>query len=485
MSQHVFRYRTTSVIPTTETIADPDSLIARFNAIRAELDVPEEFPADVQAEADEAVARAVLPDRDETDLPFLTIDPPGSMDLDQAVHIERDGQGYRVRYAIADVPAFLPPGGAVDVEARKRVSTIYAPDKRCPLHPPTLSENAASLLEGRVRPAFVWDMRLRADGEGVEAQVYRARVKSVNRLDYEGVQHDIDSGTTDERLVLLKEVGVKRIELERRRGGASLPMPEQETRRDDQGRFVLGFRPPLLAEDWNAQISLMTGMAAAEMMIRGGVGILRTMPPPDEESVARFRRQARVLGIEWADGEPYGEFLRRLERANPKHLALVHEATALFRGASYTPFDGNPPAQPLHGAVAAPYAHVTAPLRRLVDRFGLVVCEALSGGEKVPDWARESLPRLPELMQAGERRANAVDRACTDAVEAAIMVSHIGETFAAAVVDHNGKNRAVVVQLTDPAIVTQAKGQAELGSQVQVRVTGADVSRGTLDLQVV
>ena len=53
-------------------------------------------------------------------MPFLTIDPPGSMDLDQALHIERDGDGYRVRYAIADVPAFVQPGGAVDAETRRR-----------------------------------------------------------------------------------------------------------------------------------------------------------------------------------------------------------------------------------------------------------------------------------------------------------------------------------------------------------------------------
>ncbi len=484
MPQHVIRYRT-PFVATTQAIAEPDALVARFDVIRAELGVPGEFPPAVQVEAGAAATGLVLPDRDETAVPFITIDPPGSMDLDQALHIERDGDGYRVRYAIADVPAFVAPGGAIDMEARRRVATIYAPDKRSPLHPPTLSENAASLLAGQVRPAFLWDMKLRADGEGADAVVYRARVKSVNRLDYEGVQKDIDNGTTDERMLLLKEVGLRRIELERRRGGASLPMPEQEVTQDDKGQFILGFRPPLETEDWNAQISLMTGMAAAKMMITGGVGILRTMPPPDKGSVARFRRQAKALGIEWPDGEVYGEFLRRLDRTNPRHLALVHEATTLFRGASYTPFAGQPPAQPLHGAVAAPYAHVTAPLRRLVDRFGLVVCEALSTGQEVPGWVRAALPTLPDLMQAGDRKANAVDRACTDAVEAAVLAPHVGETFAAAVVDHNDKSGSVMVQLTQPAIVAQAKGTAELGSQIRVRVASADVSTGLLDLQVV
>ena len=87
-----------------------------------------------------------LPERDETDVEFITIDPPGSMDLDQAMHIERAGEGWRVRYAIADVPAFIRIGGSVDQEVQLRGQTIYCPDLRVPLHPPELSEAAASLL---------------------------------------------------------------------------------------------------------------------------------------------------------------------------------------------------------------------------------------------------------------------------------------------------------------------------------------------------
>ena len=91
-----------------------------FDAVRADLMVPGDFPPEVLAEAQTAIGDVALPERDETTVPFLTIDPPGSMDLDQALHIERVGQGYRVRYAIADVPAFVKPGGAIDAEARRR-----------------------------------------------------------------------------------------------------------------------------------------------------------------------------------------------------------------------------------------------------------------------------------------------------------------------------------------------------------------------------
>jgi exoribonuclease R len=480
------------VLPGTQVPISAE-LKARFDAIRAELDVPTEFPPEVLAEAEEAAKAPRLPERDETSIPFLTIDPEGSMDLDQALHIERDGEGYRVRYAIADVPAFVQAGGAVDAETRKRGQTIYAPDGRTPLHPPVLSEGAASLLAGEVRPAFVWDMRLSADGEGYDKQVYRARVKSTDRLDYVGVQKAIDQADAggpgaDERLMLLKEVGLKRIEFERRRGGASLPMPEQEVNQDDQGQYRLGFRPPLEVEDWNAQISLMTGMAAAEMMIEAKVGILRTMPAPDPNAVGRFRAASRALGVEWQKGTPYGEFLRTLDRTNPKHLALIHEATSLFRGAGYTPMDGEVPAEREHAAVAYPYAHVTAPLRRLVDRFGLAICAALSAKEEVPAWAREALPSLPEIMASSDKVASGVERACADAVEAAALSSRVGEEFRAMVVDQRDRDKdggKVLIQIDDPAVLANATGRAELGTWVTVKLVEATVSTGVVRFEVV
>jgi len=458
-------------------------LTQAFDAVRAELDVPDDFPPAVLEEAQSVVGAAVLPHRDETSVPFLTIDPPGSKDLDQAMFIERVGRGYRVRYAIADVPAFVKPGGAIDDEARQRGQTLYAPDRRTPLHPDQLGEDAASLLPGQVRPAFVWDMQLDSDGEGTSVDVYRAMIRSTSRLDYGQVQAAVDNGTGDECLTLLKEVGERRIILERARGGATLPLPEQVVSVDQDGRYVLSLRPPLAAEDWNAQISLLIGMAAAEMMLHAEVGILRTMPAPDSGAILRFRRQARALGIIWPPEMLYGELLRTLDRSDPRHLALIHAATSLFRGAGYTFFDGGVPELTLHAAVAAPYAHVTAPIRRLVDRFALVVCESICRDEPVPDWVRQALPTLPKIMSASERTASAMERGCTDAVEAAALQHRLGETFGASVVDVTKSGG--LVQLTDPVILAHADGVTVAGAEVMVELVEADVATRTVRFRVV
>ena len=89
---------------------------------------------------------------DLTDLEFVTIDPAGAMDLDQAMHLEADGDGYVVHYAIADVMAFVEPGDPVDVEAHGRGESLYGADSKIPLHPKVLSEGAASLLPDEDRP---------------------------------------------------------------------------------------------------------------------------------------------------------------------------------------------------------------------------------------------------------------------------------------------------------------------------------------------
>ena len=141
---------------------------------------------------------------------------------------------------------------------------------------------------------------------------------------------------------------------------------------------------PLGTEGWNVQISLMTGMAAAKIMLDGGIGILRTMPQPDEQSIVWFRRRANALDHPWPDGKGYGDYLRTLDADDPKQLAILHAAASLFRGAGYTAFDGKHPSNTVQAAVAAGYARATAPLRRLVDRVTLVVCEALSNGAEVP-----------------------------------------------------------------------------------------------------
>jgi exoribonuclease R len=446
-----------------------------FAAIRAEFEVVEEFPPEVLAEAERAARGEALPDLDATDLPLVTLDPVGSRDLDQAVHLAARDGGYRVSYAIADVGAFVRVGGALDAEARRRGQTLYSPDRRTPLHPPTLSEGAASLLPGQLRPAALWTVDLAADGSVERFEVRRARVRSRAQLDYPSVQAQVEDGSLPEPLALLPEIGRLLQARAAERGAIELGTPEQEVVATGTGGWTLALRGDLPVEGWNAEISLLTGRCAARLMLDAGVGVLRTLPPARPEDVERLRRLAPALGVDWPREAAPGSVVAGLDPTRPGHAAFLQEAAGLLRGAAYTAFDGAAPEQPLHSGVAAPYAHVTAPLRRLVDRFGTEVCLALCAGREPQAELRAVLPELPALMVASDRRTRAVERAVVDAVETWVLRGRVGETFSAVVVDADDGRGTVV--LDELAIRGRCEGGAlTAGTRLDVRLHEVDVA---------
>lgn len=463
----------------------PEPVREGIQNLQDRLDLPTAFPDAVEAEA-EALAAATpsFPDHaDRTDIEFVTIDPATSMDLDQALHIERDGDGYRVHYAIADVGAWIEPGSALDLEAHLRGETLYAPSARIPLHPKPLSEAAASLLaDGVPRPAMVWTHTVAADGEVTATTLERAMVLNRAKLNYEGVQADLDAGTASESLQLLREVGQLREKIEIERGGISLNLPEQTIAVGDDGSWTLEFRELLPVENWNAQISLMTGIAAAKLMIAGKVGVLRTLPPAEDFAIAKLRRAARTLGVEWHQGQSYPEFVRSLDPKKPRELAVLVKCTLLFRGAGYLSFDGKLPDENIeHSALATPYAHTTAPLRRLVDRFVLEICHSLANGLPIPEWATAALPKLPDEMGESGRRARAYERGVVDLAEALVLSDRVGEVFDAVLIDVYPKTGMGTFQIADPAVEAQLRAdQRDVGKPVRVRLDKVKIDEGEL-----
>ena len=448
--------------------------------LQRELALPSAFPAEVERAAVAAASAPRLPDEDRTDIAFVTIDPPDAMDLDQALFVARNGDGYRVHYAIADVAAFVTAGDAIDLEAHRRGETLYGADAKIPLHPRALSEDAASLLPGQVRPALLWTVDLDADGEGIAVDVRRARIRSRAKLDYAGVQREIDDGKAGPMWAVLRQIGELRKQREQRRGGVSLPLPEQEIR-IAQGQWTLEFRARYPVEDWNEQISLLTGMAAAHLMVEHGTGLLRTLPEADPRALARLQRTALALGIDWPTSRSYPDFIRSLDPAKPRDVAMMTACTTLLRGAGYVAFDGVVPEHSLHSALAAQYTHVTAPLRRLVDRYTGETCIALCAGTPVPDWVLAALPALPATMQESARRASRYENAILDLAEAAALASQVGTIFEGAIVEVDPKDpRQGEVMLREPAILARVSAAAAvalpLGEAVKVRLVEADMA---------
>jgi VacB/RNase II family 3'-5' exoribonuclease len=445
-----------------------------FTGVRAEFRLPGQYPADALADAERAVADHQFGDReDATHLPLVTIDPPGSRDLDQALLVEKLPDGFRLNYAIADVGSFVVPGSALDTEVRRRGQTIYLPDGNVPLHPRVLSEGVASLLPGQTCPAALWTIDLDSAGEPTGIRVRRAIVRSTAQFDYDSVQATMDAGNPHPSVAALPALGRLRREHAVRRGAVELQLPEQAVTSDGNGGWTLMLRPRNNVDAWNAEMSLLTGMCAAKLMIEAGIGVLRTLPEPDDGAVEWLRRSARSLGISWPRASSVAEVLSQLDPRNPESLALYMDATRLLRGAGYTSFDGELPGLTTHAGLGAAYAHVTAPLRRLVDRYGAEICLAVCADKTVPDWVRQSLPDLPGLMGGSDSLASKVDKACLDQAEAWVLADQVGHEFDAVVLRAESANAEVF--LAEPPVIAKCSGEnLPEGGRIRVRLLDAD-----------
>jgi exoribonuclease R len=457
-----------------KTIVDPTHALARgLAAIRSQYRVPEGFPAPVLAAAEEVAKRPLDGHVDRTDTFFVTLDPASSTDLDQAFAIERSGEDLLLHYAIADVAWFVDEGGVIDQEAWLRGSSQYLPDGKAPLYPPILSERAASLLPDGPRPAVIFTVRVAPDGvvklDGAERAIVRSRAK----LAYDSVT---DADLPPDFSALSDRIRAA----EDRRGASRVDPPEQEVTRLADGSYELTYRPRLDSEDRNASLSLATNLAVADALLAHHTGLFRVMAPPDDHAIRRLRFTARAFGLVWPKEETLGQFQKTLRPTEPREAAFMLAVRRAGQGASYAPYQ--PGIVPWHVAMAATYAHATAPLRRLADRYVVKAALAIANGQAVPETLAEAFPKLPPVMARADALGGQIERAVVDLAEAVMLGSCQGETFPAIVTDVD--ERGARIQLRDDAVVARVDAHGvQPGDAITVRLIATDPERRLISFQ--
>jgi exoribonuclease R len=457
-----------------KALRDPDRLLSDgLAAIQTQFQIPDSYPPAVLAVAEIAAARKPSEHTDRTAMPFVTLDPASSTDLDQAFAIEAAGTDLILHYAIADVAWFVSDGDPLDVEAWKRGTTTYLPGAKAGLYPPILSEGAASLLPDGDRPAVIFTVRVAPDGAATLDGVERALVRSRAKLAYATVRDDqLPAGFAD--------LATRVQQAELRRGAERVDPPEQEVERGEDGRFHLGFRPRRVAEDHNAALSLATNLAVAKLLHDAGTGLFRVMALPDARAVFRLRGTARAFELNWPEAMPLAQFEKTLDPTDPRQAAFMLAVRRAGQGASYVPF--KPGELPWHAAMAATYAHATAPLRRLADRYVVRAALAVANGRPVPAVVTEAFQNLPPVMARAEARDGQVDRAVIDLAEAALLSGQEGGNFAAVVTDL-GESGARI-QLCDLPVVARVPAHGVLpGAKIRVELTAADPVRRSLTFE--
>jgi exoribonuclease R len=456
-----------------KTLRDPDAVLAEGLAtIRAQYHVPADFSDEIKAAAEAAAKRPPSNHVDRTDRPFVTLDPASSTDLDQAFTIEAAGNDLMLHYAIADVAWFVDEGGAIDAEAWRRGCTLYLPDGKARLYPAVLSEQAASLLPDGPRPAVIFTVRIAPDGKASLDGAERAVIRSRAKLAYATVtDSDVPAG--------FAELATRIQAAEQRRGAARVDPPEQEVAATD-GHYQLVFRERFASEDRNAALSLAANLAIADALQAHHTGLFRVMAGPDERAVRRLRFTARALGLDWPTGQTLTEREHSLDPADPKQAAFMAAIRRAGAGAGYVPYRDD--VVPWHAALAATYAHATAPLRRLADRYVVQATLAIANGAPVPDAVTTAFERLPKAMAVADARGAQIERAVIDLAETVMLQGREGEVFAAVVTDLD--ERGARIQLRDlPVVARVVAHHAEPGDILRVKLITTDPGTRTITFQ--
>jgi exoribonuclease R len=451
-----------------KAIYDPSGVLADgLAAIREQFQLPRDFPPAVRAAGEAAIRRPLDGHVDRTSIDFVTLDPASSRDLDQAFAVEVAGGDLILHYAIADVGWFVREGDPLDIEAWNRGTSIYLPGVKVPLYPTTLSEGAASMLPDVDRPAILFAVRINSAGEATLDGADRAIIRSRAKLGYASVSREDLSpafGELSRRIALAERV----------RGAARIDPPQQEVEALVEGGYALGFRPMSPIEQDNAALSLAANLAIAKALAAHHTGLFRVMAEPGKRAVKRLKHTARALGIDWPADKDVAALERSLNPNKPKEASFMLAARRAGERATYDTYHEGQ--VPWHSAVAATYAHATAPLRRLADRYVCLAALAIANGRPIDPAVTAAFSRLPAAMGKADSKGGQVESAVVELAESVAMQGREGTAFEARVTEIDPRG-AKIILCTEPVLTRLPGDGLAAGDKLILKLTEADPTR--------
>ncbi|SFT35599.1 ribonuclease R [Sedimentitalea nanhaiensis] len=415
--------------------------------------IPDQFPDDVIAEADGCTPQGLNGREDLRDMPLITIDPADARDHDDACFAQADDDpknpdGHVVWVAIADVAAYVRPGGALDREARKRGNSSYFPDRVVPMLPDRLSGDLCSLHEGVPRACITVRMQLDKDGNKIGHRFVRGLMRSVASLHYGEVQEAID-GTPNDRTgplldAVLKPLYAAYAVLARARDARQpldLDLPERRIVLDEDGTVTsVSFRERLDAHRLIEEFMILANVSAAETLIAKRSPLLfRVHEEPSPEKLDSLREVAQAAGYNLAKGQVLqtrhlNALLRAAEGSDNDELINMSTLRSMTQ-AYYSPENFGH-----FGLALQHYAHFTSPIRRYADLIvhrGLITAhgwgaETVGGGRPKDGLSVEDIDRLErtaEQISDTERRSMMAERDTTDRYLAAYLSERVGNEF--------------------------------------------------------
>jgi ribonuclease R len=412
-------------------------------------DLPHEWPAEVEAlekKIPKKVTAKDFADREDLrDLPFVTIDGETAKDFDDAVFCEKQGKGFRLLVAIADVSHYVKTGDAFDKEARIRGNSVYFPRRVIPMLPEALSNEMCSLKPAVDRLALVCEMSIAATGEIKRYKFFEAVFHSAARLTYTNVAKALyslepDHGI-DEKLIphlkALDAVFQALLAARNKRGAIDFDSAETVMIFDDGGKIEKIV--PTVRNDAHRLIEecmLAANVCTANFLAEHEHATLyRIHERPSEEKLTALRAMLKDFGLQLPGGkEPtpadYSEVLTKI-KPRPDAPLLQTVMLRSMKQAVYSPDNlGH------FGLAYDAYTHFTSPIRRYPDLLTHRAIKAVLRGETYDPKA--PWDQLGAQCSATERRADEATRDVTAWLKCYYMKDRLGEEFAGTITGVTG-----------------------------------------------
>lgn len=406
-----------------EVIGPMDNPSLDTLAVMRNYELPDSFPEEVVHEAGKSAGRLTdYGKRLDLRSKFIfTVDPVTAKDFDDALSLEKDGEGLRVLGVhIADVSHFVTPGSALDREAVERGNSVYLPDKVIPMLPEELSNGVCSLKPGQDRLTFSVFMTFDSEARMVRSRCERSVIHSKLRLTYEQALAVLETpdgmrcreaSVSSEAMALLKNVCELAMQLRQRRmqqDALNIDLPESQIVIGKDG-MIEDIRP--VVNDISHQMIEECMVAANEAVDRElsnrGIRLIhRLHEPPAEDKLQLLREELRDMGYQPGDLRQRGnlmQFVRRIKDTPLAHSAQMAILRSMKR-AIYSSKEGGH-----FGLAKKYYAHFTSPIRRYPD---LVIHRLLAAAleKRATPYKPDELERMALHCSETEQAAEQAER---------------------------------------------------------------------------
>lgn len=475
--------------------------------------------------------------RDLRELEIVTIDAEDTRDVDDGVSIEvlDNGKSYMLGVHIADVAHYVKEGTELDLEAYKRGTSVYFPDRVLPMLPAKLSNGICSLNEGEDRLALTVMMKIDKRGNVEEYEIFESIIRVKYKITYKQLTALFEGDTEYysqkelrkaysshfDDLTHMKKLAELRHQMRYMRGTIDFNFPETKVITDEKGEPIdVQERYVNFANNIVEEFMLAANETVAEHFSRKKVPFLyRTHGEPDNDKMTELFTALRSMGYTLKGGisDPSYAIQSLIEKAKgmPNEPIVSMMTLRAMQKAEYSPSnDGH------FGLAASYYSHFTSPIRRYPDLFIHRVIKAALKGSKVESRGNTSKSGITEKeldywqsicqdvakhCSYTEREAESAERLYTDRLVAKYMNKYMGDIFYGKIcnmtsfgmfvkLDNSAEGLVFYNSMPDYMIFDEKKVVAigevtrkkySVGDRVKVKVVNCNIPTGQIEFRLV